>query len=148
MPDLPDPATDLRTGPLGTGSLLLQMAWGIFFAAWNFRSLGLIAQHQAPLGPDTSMNVALVAIGLIVALMVSAKRSAAAYAAVSLATLAVAGWAVYGELVADGSEWASEAGRAMVVAINGIGILGSALALLNVARRRLGRDVAGVRGRS
>ncbi len=136
MTNLPDPATDIRTGPLGTGPLLLQVLWGILFAAWNFRGLSLIAHHQAPIGPDASMTTALVAIGLIVALMVTAKRSAPAYGAASVLVLGVAGRAAFGELSADGGTWASDGAMIMAVGLNAIGILGAALALVGLLRRR------------
>ena len=130
-----DPAKDVRTGPLGTGSLLLQVLWGILFAGWNFRGLTLIAHHQAPLGPDASMSTALVAIGLIVALMVSAKRSAPAYGAASVLVLGVALRAAFGEFIADGGQWASEGARVMALGINAVGIVGAVLALFSVFRR-------------
>ena len=136
MTNLPDPAADIRTGPLGTGSLLLQVLWGMLFAAWNFRGLSLIAHHQAPIGPDASMTTALVAIGLIVALMVTAKRSAPAYGAASVLVLGVALRAGFGELNADGGQWASDGARIMALAINAVGIIGAGLALTSLFRRQ------------
>jgi len=131
-----DSASGVRTGPLGTGALLLQVLWGIFFAGWNFRGLALVTQHQAPLGPGSSMNAALLAIGLIVALMVSARRSRLVYALASLLALAFAGWAIFGEVTADPSEWASESNRVIAVGLNAIGILGALLGLAAAARPR------------
>jgi hypothetical protein len=135
MSQAPEPVTDLRTGPLGTPSLLLQMLWGILVASLNFRGLALIGQHQAPLGPDSSMNAALIALGLIIALMVSVKRSPLVYAAVSTATLAFAGWTAFNDLVSDPSLWASESWRTVAVALNAIGVLGSILGLVNAGLR-------------
>lgn len=135
MSQVPDPVTDLRRGALGTGSLLMQVLWGILVASWNFRGLALVAQHQAPLGPDSSMNAALLAIALVVALMVSARRSPLVYAIVSAVTLAAAGWTAVNDLMADSSLWASEGWRFAAVALNGIGVLGSALGLVNAGRR-------------
>ena len=135
MPEVPDSAADLRTGPLGTPSLLLQMLWGILVASLNFRGLALIGQHQAPLGPDSSMNAALLALGLIVALMVSVRRSPLVYAIVSTATLAFAGWTAVNDLMADPSLWASQSWRMAAVALNGIGVLGSVLGLVNAGLR-------------
>ena len=135
MSEVPDPAKDLRTGALGTPSLLMQLLWGILVASLNFRGLALIGQHQAPLGPDSSMNAALLALGLIVALMVSVRRSPLVYAIASLATLAFAGWTAFNDLTADPSVWASESWRMTSVALNGIGVLGSALGLVNVGLR-------------
>lgn len=136
MTNLPDPAADIRTGPLGTGSLLLQVLWGILFAAWNFRGLSLIAHHQAPIGPDASMTTALIAIGLIVVLMVTAKRSAPAYGAASVLVLGVACWSAFAELRADGGQWASDSARIMALGLNAVGILGAVLALTSLLRRR------------
>jgi hypothetical protein len=135
MSEPPDPATDLRTGALGTPSLLMQLLWGILVASLNFRGLALIGQHQAPLGPDSSMNAALLALGLVVALMVSVKRSPLVYAIVSAATLAFAGWTAFNDLMADTSVWASEGWRTAAVALNGIGVLGSVLGLVNAGLR-------------
>lgn len=135
MSQAPDPVTDLRTGPLGTPSLLLQMLWGILVASLNFRGLALIGQHQAPLGPESSMNAALIALGLIVALMVSVKRSPLVYAIVSTATLAFAGWTGINDLVSDPSLWASEGWRIVAVALNAVGVLGSVLGLVNAGLR-------------
>jgi hypothetical protein len=135
MSQAPDPASDLRTGPLGTPSLLMQLLWGILVASLNFRGLALIGQHQAPLGPDSSMNAALLALGLIVALMVSVRRSPLVYAVVSAATLAFAGWTAFNDLVSDPSLWASESWRIVAVALNGIGVLGSVLGLVNAGLR-------------
>lgn len=131
-----DTGSGVRTGPLGTGALLLQVLWGIFFAGWNFRGLALVAQHQAPLGPGSSMNAALVAIGLIVALMVSARRSRLVYALASLLALGFAGWAIFGEVTADVSEWASEGSRVIAVGLNGLGVVASLLGLVAAARPR------------
>jgi len=131
----PDPAADLRTGPLGTPSLLLQMLWGILVASLNFRGLALIGQHQAPLGPDSSMNAALIALGLIIALMVSVKRSPLVYAIVSTATLAFAGRTGFNDIISDPSLWASESWRIVAVALNAIGVLGSILGLVNAGLR-------------
>lgn len=135
MSQVPDPAADLRTGPLGTPSLLMQLLWGILVASLNFRGLALIGQHQAPLGPDSSMNAALLALGLIVALMVSVRRSPLVYAIVSAATLAFAGWTAFNDMMADPSLWASESWRIVAVALNGIGVLGSVLGLVNAGLR-------------
>jgi hypothetical protein len=135
MSEVPDPAVDLRTGALGTGSLLLQMLWGILVASLNFRGLVLIGQHQAPLGPDSSMNAALLALGLIVALMVSVRRSPLVYALVSAVTLAFAGWIAFNDLMADASLWASASWRVAAIALNGIGVLGSLLGLVNAGLR-------------
>ena len=135
-PPSPDPATDIRSMPFGTSSLLMQMLWGILFAAWNFRGLSLIAHHQAPIGPDASMTTALMAIGLIVALMVTAKRSAPAYGAASVLVLGVAAWSAFVELSADGGQWASDGARITALGLNAIGILGAALALTSLLRRR------------
>jgi hypothetical protein len=135
MSEVPDPATDLRTGALGTPSLLMQMLWGILIASLNFRGLALIGQHQAPLGPDSSMNAALLALGLIVALMVSVRRSPLVYAIVSAVTLAFAGWTAVNDLMAEPSLWASQSWRIAAVALNGIGVFGSVLGLVNVGRR-------------
>jgi hypothetical protein len=135
MSQVPDPAADLRTGPLGTPSLLLQMLWGILVASLNFRGLALIGQHQAPLGPDSSMNAALLALGLIIALMVSVRRSPLVYAIVSAATLAFAGWTAFNDVVSDASLWASQNWRIVAVALNGIGVLGSVLGLVNAGLR-------------
>ena len=134
MPQPTATEADLRAGPLGTGALLLQMLWGIFLAAWNFRGVALIGQHQAPLGPGSSMNAALIAIGLLVALLVTAKRSPVAYGLVSLAILGVAGWTALNEVTADPSTWASSGWRTATVGLNGLGMLGSALGLANVVR--------------
>lgn len=131
MPPPPETATDLRKGPLGTGSLLLQMLWGILIASLNFRGLALIGQHQAPLGPDSSMNAALLALGLIVALMVSVRRSPLVYAVISAVALAFAGWTAFNDLTADPSQWASQSWRIAAVGLNAIGVLGSALGLVN-----------------
>lgn len=136
MSNVPDPASDLRGGALGTGSLLMQVLWGILVASWNFRGLALIAQRQAPLGPGSSMNAALLAIALVVALMVSVRRSPLVYAIVSTVTLAMAGWTAVDDLVTDPSQWASEGWRFAAVTLNGIGVLGSALGLINAGRRR------------
>jgi hypothetical protein len=135
MSQVPDPANDLRSGPLGTPSLLMQILWGILVASLNFRGLALIGQHQAPLGPDSSMNAALLALGLIVALMVSVRRSPLVYAIVSAATLGFAGWTAFNYLVSDPSLWASEGWRVAAVALNGIGVLGSVLGLVNAGLR-------------
>jgi hypothetical protein len=135
MSQVPDPATDLRTGPLGTPSLLMQLLWGILIASLNFRGLALIGQHQAPLGPDSSMNAALLALALIVALMVSVRRSPLVYAIVSVATLGFAGWTAFNDLMADPSLWASEGWRTVAVALNGVGVLGSVLGLVNAGLR-------------
>jgi hypothetical protein len=135
MSQAPDPASDLRTGPLGTPSLLMQLLWGILVASLNFRGLALIGQHQAPLGPDSTMNAALLALGLIVALMVSVRRSPLVYAVVSAATLAFAGWTAFNDLVSDPGLWASESWRIVAVALNGVGVLGSALGLVNAGLR-------------
>lgn len=135
MSQQPDPASDLRTGLLGTPSLLLQMLWGILVASLNFRGLALIGQHQAPLGPDSSMDAALLALGLVVALMVSVKRSPPVYAIVSTATLAFASWTAFNDLVSDPSLWASESWRTVAVALNAVGVLGSVLGLVNAGLR-------------
>jgi hypothetical protein len=135
MSQVPDPANDLRSGPLGTPSLLMQILWGILVASLNFRGLALIGQHQAPLGPDSSMNAALLALGLIVALMVSVRRSPLVYAIVSAATLGFAGWTAFNYLVSDPSLWASEGWRVAAVALNGFGVLGSVLGLVNAGLR-------------
>ncbi len=135
MSKVPVPAADLRTGPLGTPSLLLQMLWGILVASLNFRGLALIGQHQAPLGPGSSMNAALLALGLIIALMVSVRRSPFVYAVGSAATLAFAGWTAFNDIVSDPSLWASQSWRIAAVALNGIGVLGSVLGLVNAGLR-------------
>lgn len=134
MAQPPATAVDLRAGPLGTGSLLMQMLWGIFAAAWNLRGVALLGQHQAPLGPDASMNAALIAMGLLVALLVSAKRSPIVYGLVSLAILGFAGWTAATELTADVSVWASGGWRLATIGLNAVGVLGSVLALVNVLR--------------
>jgi hypothetical protein len=134
MPQVSEPAVDLRAGPLGTGALLLQMLWGIFIAAWNLRGVALLGQHQAPLGPDSSMNAALIAIGLLVGLLVTAKRSPVAYGLVSLAILGFAGWTAATELAADAAVWASSGWRTATIGLNAVGVLGSALGLVNAIR--------------
>jgi len=111
------------------------MLWGILVASLNFRGLALIGQHQAPLGPDSTMNAALIALGLIIALMVSVRRSPVVYAVVSLATLAFAGWTAFNDVTSDPSLWASESWRTVAVAINAIGVLGSVLGLVNAGLR-------------
>ncbi len=135
MSQQPDPANDLRTGALGTPSLLMQLLWGILVASLNFRGLALIGQHQAPLGPDSSMNAALIALGLIVALMVSVRRSPLVYAIASAVTLAFAGWTAFNDLTADPSVWASEGWRVAAVALNALGVVGSVLGLVNAGLR-------------
>jgi hypothetical protein len=72
------------------------------------------------------MTTALMAIGLIVALMVTAKRSAPAYGAASVLVLGVAAWSAFGELSADGGQWASDSARITALGLNAIGILGAA----------------------
>jgi hypothetical protein len=111
------------------------MLWGILVASLNFRGLALIGQHQAPLGPDSSMNAALLALGLIVALMVSVKRSPLVYAIASAVTLSFAGWTAFNDLASDPSLWASQGWRIAAVALNGLGVLGSALGLVNAGLR-------------
>jgi hypothetical protein len=130
----PHPGAGVHGGRLATAALLLQVLWGIFFAGWNFRGLALVAQRQAPLGPGSSMNTALLAIGLIVALMVSARRSRAVYAAAATGLLVFAGWVLVGEITADVSQWASEGSRVIAVGLNGLGILGALLGLAAAAQ--------------
>lgn len=113
----------------------MQLLWGILVASLNFRGLALIGRHQAPLTPESSMNAALFALGLIVALMVSVRRSPPVYAIISAVTLAFAGWTVFNNLMADPSLWASKGWRIAAVALNSIGVLGSTLGIVNAGLR-------------
>ena len=111
-------------------ALSLQLLHAFLCMVWNLVGLALIAQGMAPLGPVASWVVVIAAGVMGLLLLLGAKRFVWLYLLLSILQLLLSVNAVSTPLIKDPSLWVYEGSRYGGMAINMVGLLGSAWGIM------------------
>jgi len=111
-------------------ALSLQLVHAFLCVLWNLIGIALIAQGMAALGPVASWTVVIAASVMGLLLLLGARRFVWLYLLVSALQLLLSINAVATPLIKDPSLWVYEGSRYAGMAVNLIGLLGSAWGIM------------------
>lgn len=114
-------------------ALLLQAAWAIASALWNFYGAFQISKGLPALGPTATYGGGILALALLAALVVSVRRWPLVYVILSAAGGLIALITVANAFTADPALWPSDFSRYAGMVINGVGVIGAALGIARAA---------------
>lgn len=114
-------------------ALLIQAAWAVASALWNFYGAFQLAHGLPALGPTATYGGGILALALLAALLVSSRRWRIPYVILSAIGGLLALITVVNAFIADPSLWPSEFWRYAGVAVNVIGVIGGALGVTAAA---------------
>jgi hypothetical protein len=110
-------------------ALLLQTVWALCSSVWNVAGITLLATGQRALGPNASLEAAMMLIGFTLALWAAAWRWPLLYAVLTSAAGMVGLSTVLSALTADPTLWASEFWRIAAAILNGGGFMAAVWAM-------------------
>jgi len=125
-------ANTLKTAP----AIAVQLSYLGMCIFWQLINVGLIAAEQQPLGPAASLVAVAAMIVVAILLVISVRRFIWLYAGLSLLLALGALHAIYGAFIGAADNWPSTYFRVIGAAINGVGVIGAALACQLVIRSR------------
>ena len=116
-------------------ALLLQAAWAVASALWNFYGAFQLSKGLPALGPTATYGGGILALVLLAALVVSSTRWPIVYGVLSAVAGLLALYTVINAFTADPALWPSEFWRYAGVIVNAVGVLGAALAIAEAFAR-------------
>lgn len=117
--------------------IYFQVVYILLCMAWNLIGVWQIRNGVPSLGPTASLMTVSVFIFLALLLMFSVKKHwAVVYLGLSLLLALLASSAIYGGFAKDPKLWPSEFWRYAGIAVNLVGVLGFAMLLSRLNRRR------------
>lgn len=112
-------------------------AWAVASALCNFYGAFQLSQGLPALGPTATYGGGILALVLLAALVVSARRWPVMYGLLSAIAGLLALVTVINAFTADPSLWLSEFWRYAGIAVNAVGVLGAALGIGGTVGRRM-----------
>jgi hypothetical protein len=117
-------------------ALYVQLSYATLVVAWQGIGLALLSSGRPALGPTASMSVAVQASIMAVLLVFSARRLPLVFVLLSVVSGLAALSAIANAFTADPSLWHSDLRRYAGVALNSMGLIGFAMAVLGYLRWR------------
>ena len=114
----------------------LQVTYGVLVALWQVVGLWLVASGRSALGPTASGNVAIFAVASTGALYAMVRRFPEAYVAIASLIAVPAMLTIQNAFVADPSLWPSPWARWGGVALNALGVIAPAIAIVGWRQMR------------